>query len=51
MKYQIRKGCFETNSSSMHSLIITKENENIRMTQKEIRDEFYLNEEWYKERH
>ena len=51
MKYQIRKGCFETNSSSMHSLIITKENENIRMTQEEIRDEFYLNEEWYKERH
>lgn len=51
MKYQIRKSCFETNSSSMHSLIITKENENIRMTQEEIRDEFYLNEEWYKERH
>lgn len=51
MKYQIRKGCFETNSSSMHSLIITKRNENIRMTQEEIRDEFYLNEEWYKERH
>jgi len=51
MKYQIRKGCFETNSSSMHSLIVTKKNNNIRMTQKEIRDEFYLNEEWYKERH
>lgn len=51
MKYQIRKGCFETNSSSSHSLIVTKKNENIRMTQKEIRDEFYLNEEWYKERH
>lgn len=51
MKYQIRKGCFETNSSSMHSLIITKENENVRMTQEEIRDEFYLNEDWYKERH
>lgn len=51
MKYQIRKSCFETNSSSMHSLIITKRNENIRMTQEEIRDEFYLNEEWYKERH
>ena len=51
MKYQIRKECLETNSSSMHSLIVTKENENIRMTQKEIRDEFYLNEEWYKERH
>lgn len=51
MKYQIRKGCFETNSSSMHSLIITKENENVRMTQEEIRNEFYLNEDWYKERH
>lgn len=51
MKYQIRKSCFETNSSSMHSLIITKENENIKMTQEEIRNEFYLNEEWYKERH
>ena len=51
MKYQIRKNCFETNSSSMHSLIITKKNENIRMTQKEIRKEFYLDEEWYKERH
>ena len=51
MKYQIRKSCFETNSSSMHSLIITKKNENIRMTQEEIRDEFYLNREWYKEHH
>ena len=51
MKYQIRKGCFETNSSSMHSLIITKKNSNIRMTQEEIRDEFYLNEDWYKEHH
>ena len=51
MKYQIRKGCFETNSSSAHSLIVTKKNSNIRMTQKEIRDEFYLNEEWYKIRH
>lgn len=51
MKYQVRKGCFETNSSSMHSLIITKKNENKRMTQSEIRKEFYLDEEWYKERH
>lgn len=51
MKYQIRKGCFESNSSSMHSLVVTKKNENIRMTQKEIRKEFYLDEEWYKERH
>ena len=51
MKYQIRWGCHETNSSSMHSLILTKKNNNIRMTQEEIRDEFYLNEKWYKERH
>ena len=51
MKYQIRKSCFETNSSSMHSLIITKKNENKKMTQEEIRNEFYLNEEWHKERH
>lgn len=51
MKYQVRKGCYETNSSSMHSLIITKKNENVRMAQEEIRDEFYLNKEWYKERH
>ena len=51
MKYQIRKGCFESNSSSMHSLVITKKNSSIRMTQEEIRDEFYLNEDWYKERH
>ena len=51
MKYQIRKGCFETNSSSMHSLIVTKKNSNVRMTQKEIREEFYLDEDWYKERH
>ena len=47
----VRRNTFETNSSSMHSLIITKENENVRMTQEEIRDEFYLNKEWYKERH
>lgn len=51
MLYQIRKGCPETNSSSMHSLIITLMNKNMRMTQEEIRSEFYLDEEWYKERH
>lgn len=51
MKYQIRKGCFETNSSSAHSLIVTKKNSNVRMTQEEIREEFYLDEDWYKERH
>ena len=51
MKYQVRKGCFESNSSSMHSLVVTKKNSNVRMTQEEIRDEFYLNEDWYKNRH
>ena len=51
MKYQIRKSVWESNSSSMHSLVVTKKNENMKMTQEEIRDEFYLNEEWYKERH
>ena len=50
MKYQIRKGCFETNSSSMHSLIITNKNSNIRMTQQEIRDEFYLDADYRKDR-
>ncbi len=51
MKYQVRKGCFESNSSSMHSLVVTKKNSNIRMTQEEIREEFYLDEDWYKDRH
>lgn len=51
MKYQVRKSVWESNSSSMHSLVVTKKNSNVRMTQEEIRDEFYLNEDWYKERH
>lgn len=51
MKFQIRQKCYETNSSSMHSLVVTKKNSNVRMTQKEIRDEFYLDEDWYKEHH
>lgn len=51
MKYQIRKSVWESNSSSMHSLVVTKKNSNVRMTQEEIRDEFYLNEDWYKDRH
>lgn len=51
MKLQIRKGCFETDSSSMHSLIITKKDHGIRMTQEEIRDEFYLDCDWYKKHH
>ena len=46
MKMQIRTGMFETNSSSMHSLLIMKRRQT--MTQKEIRDEYYLNEDWRK---
>lgn len=45
MKFQIRTGMFETNSSSAHSLLIMKKHQT--MTQKEIRDEFYLDEDWH----
>lgn len=48
MKMQVRTGMFETNSSSMHSLLIMKNRQT--MTQKEIRDEYYLDEDWRKER-
>lgn len=48
MKYQIRKSVWESNSSSMHSLVVTKKNANIRMTQEEIRKEQYLDEPWKK---
>jgi len=48
MKVQIRTGMFETNSSSMHSLLIMKKRQT--MTQKEIRNEYYLDEDWCKER-
>jgi len=51
MKYQIRKSVWESNSSSMHSLVVTKKNANVRMTQEEIRHEFYLDEDWYREHH
>lgn len=51
MKFQIRQKCHETNSSSMHSYVKTKKNKGIRMTQEEIRDEFFLNDDWYKVRH
>lgn len=34
----------------MHSVCIVKNNKN-KMTQEEIRDEYYLDEDWYKERH
>lgn len=48
MKIQVRTGMFETNSSSAHSLLIMKKRQT--MTQQEIRDEFYLDEEWHKDR-
>lgn len=50
MKYQIRKSVWESNSSSMHSLVVTKKNSNVRMTREEIRAEYYLDESWMKER-
>jgi len=48
MKIQIRTGMFETNSSSAHSLLIMKKRQT--MIQQEIRNEFYLDEEWHKDR-
>ena len=39
MKLTIRKGMFETNSSSMHSIIITKNNN--EYTQDELEDGYY----------
>ena len=42
MKIKIRKGVFETNSSSMHSLVVKKENE--YYTQEEITREIYLDD-------
>lgn len=48
MKCQIRSKSWETNSSSAHSLLIMKRRQT--MTQKEIRDEYYLDEDWRKER-
>lgn len=43
MKRQIRQCCFETNSSSMHSLVIKKENS--YYDESEIRDGIYINRE------
>ena len=48
MKCQIRLRSWETNSSSAHSLLIMKKRQT--MTQKEIRDEYYLDEDWNKDR-
>ena len=50
MKYQIRKSVWESNSSSMHSLVVTKKNANVRMTREEVRAEYYLYASWMKER-
>lgn len=49
MKLQIRNGCFETNSSSMHSIIITNKTTSY-MTRQEIRDEYYLDMEYNKDK-
>lgn len=46
MKIQFRRGAFETNSSSMHSIVITKNSD--VFTQKEIREEFYFDMPWYR---
>ena len=40
MKYQIRKSVFETNSSSIHSLVVTKRSN--KYSKEEILNEFYL---------
>ena len=45
MRYNIRSG-YETNSSSKHAIVRTTKNMGARMTQKEIRAEFWLDEEW-----
>lgn len=42
MKRQIRRGCFESNSSSQHSLVVMKKNDHY--TPEEIKKEFYLGE-------
>lgn len=42
MKLQIRNKCFETNSSSMHSIAIAKNNEGNIYTMEEIRNEFHI---------
>lgn len=44
MKIQIRNGMFETNSSSMHSVVVTS-NEEI-YSEKEIRKDFYIHKDW-----
>ena len=42
MRIKIRKGVFETNSSSMHSLVVKKENE--YYTQEEMTGRMYLDD-------
>lgn len=48
MKYQTRNGCFETNSSASHALVLTVSNSGVYMTREEVRAEFYLDEPWHK---
>ncbi len=47
MKVKIRRGCFETNSSSMHSIVITSDDR--VYTQDEFNDGVYINKngEWH----
>lgn len=43
MKRQIRRGVFETNSSSMHSLVVKKKSE--YFTEEEVKDAIYVNDD------
>ena len=43
MKRQIRRGCWETNSSSQHSLVVMKNDDHY--TTQEISKDFYLHED------
>ncbi len=45
MKKQIRRGVFETNSSSMHSLVVTKNSE--YYTAEEVKESLYVNKEGF----
>ena len=49
MKYQVRNGCFETNSSASHALVLTVSNSGVYMTREEVRAEWHLDEDYAKE--
>ena len=44
MKIQVRKGVFETNSSSMHSVVVTSDEE--IYSEKEFRKDFWIHGDW-----